>query len=875
MFDERMVRTKATEKAKLAAEREAATATRTTRSKAAAGGEPARTIRSKGPAPAVGSHSRTASAGPPKKIRSPTKSTNKKTLAATVAKKKSIKPKPPLTRGKDAAPELDDNDNDPEHDQLLTEPSPPTSPKSHERPSTLSPEDAPKSPPKSPESPARPPTPTSFSFPPPPPPLTTTTTTTTTNGGEGSTTTTTNDSTTTNDGTGSDSGGGGGNGTTTTTNDGGDGVDGGGGGKTVDDNDNTDDGSDVNGGSDDNGPKTMANPTRPGDMSLEGRNWAERNPGALRQPGKERSKGKELGAAEKATAKLKREGKSKAKENWEKDLAEFEAEVERVANELAKKHDKTYAVVRKALRGITTMAKERALNVQHAKVWALSKELNKDRPRGERLRAHEVAKLTKDHPPFQNMTKEEEKLLLEQYEEEKEAKDVGVRLNNASAAKDVTAFTQRVHRELNNLQKRTGAIGCLLISRSDVLDTLLPACVGPPDGMKFFPVIMRSTDNDFATNLEVNFNELRKTSTSLIADGFERATSHRTVIKYVEYDKLVAKYGVEIVGWPESVPFKSPSDLNKNELLRPLYDALMNGSCQWERMSDARKKEHGEAVAAKPPKEKTPAASSTKKRQRSATAGVDGEAPKPKRIKLADLTPKQLKAHMRKRERRHKRRQQGRHHGVEVSGIASDSDTVTDYSNEDDNDEEEEEEDDSKRKGKGKGKAKDDDEYSDGEGAKAKKVGGSKAKGKKHVRSEDEDEDEVPEKKTAKKSKKAGVKSKEFVEDSDEESLPENGLGPRPLPPLIFFLFVHLAAVRALTKDARPDLKRKLKERAKAAHSKDPAAPAASTSTAPVASTSRLPAPSTQPVASTSRLPPSLTEIAGYKSGSESDKSDG
>ncbi|KAJ7165244.1 hypothetical protein C8R46DRAFT_1220376 [Mycena filopes] len=684
-------------------------------------------------------------------------------------------------------------------------------------------------------------------------------------------------------------------------------------------------------------PKTIADPTKPADVSLEGRTWAERNPNAIKQPGKEREKGKDkqVGAAEKATLKLKRKVKVDAKEAWEKELAEFEAEVDKRAGEMAKTHNKTYSEVRKALRGVTTMAKEHAQNVQHAKVWALSKEINKDRPRGERLRAHEVAKLTKTHPPFMNMTQEEERLLLDEYEEEREKKDVGVRLNDAAAAKDVTAFTKRVDHELNNLQKRTGAIRCLLIGRSDVSDTLLPACVGPEDGMCFFPLIMRTTNNDFATKwdhftvnrdritLDANFNELCKTCTSMISEGFERATGSKTVIKYVEYDKLVLKHGVELVGWPESVPFKSPSDLNRIELLRPLYDALMNDSCRWEKMSEVRKTEHAAAVASKPAKAKTMEGSGKRKRGEAA----DGDTPKKKRTKLSDLTKRQRIQHARKIERRHKRHQRARHHGAEITGIASDSDTDTNYGDLSGSDTE-------KEKEKEKGNAK------------------TKTKGKGKDNDENEGDDDVPPPRNLKRAKKSAVKSSEFVEDTDDDELPR---GPGPLCPdrsssssgsesederpslnLPFSAKPNkgIRLAKALAKEMRQAEKKKQKQRRLSSNrspsksprksglkhvAKRPGAPssgqpAASSNGAPanaqppasssgptpttsnaqpvaspsrlqpgsiclppgwpfvnqpVASTSRL--PPTQPVASTSRLPPALTQIGGYDSGTDDD----
>lgn len=159
--------------------------------------------------------------------------------------------------------------------------------------------------------------------------------------------------------------------------------------------------------------------------------------------------------------------------------------------------------------------------------------------------------MLKEEPSYQNLTEEEEALLLMEFEESRGVKKSGTRLSNAAAARDVTAFTKRIEKEVTEflrdgcksdileqlqlLLKRTGAVGFCAIGRSDVADTIRPACVGPPvEALQYFTRIMHTTSDQFAlrfdhytvnrlnAGLELSGQALRTTCTSLIGDGLGR-----------------------------------------------------------------------------------------------------------------------------------------------------------------------------------------------------------------------------------------------------------------------------------------------------------------------------------------------------------------
>ncbi|KAL1740422.1 hypothetical protein HDZ31DRAFT_25491, partial [Schizophyllum fasciatum] len=49
--------------------------------------------------------------------------------------------------------------------------------------------------------------------------------------------------------------------------------------------------------------------------------------------------------------------------------------------------------------------------------------------------------------------------------------------------------------------------------------------------------------------------------------------------------KVVAKYGVELEGWPAGVPFKNPGQIHRVDELDTLCDAIRTGVCYWKVLS--------------------------------------------------------------------------------------------------------------------------------------------------------------------------------------------------------------------------------------------------------------------------------------------------
>ncbi|KAJ7748994.1 hypothetical protein B0H16DRAFT_1725379 [Mycena metata] len=584
-------------------------------------------------------------------------------------------------------------------------------------------------------------------------------------------------------------------------------------------------------------PSIVANPHAvPGAaLILDGASWSARNPDDPAQPPPKQQKKVELTEAEKAELRLKRELKAKAKEAYQDEIAAFEKEMTDRAEELAKRFEKKPANVKQDLRGKTSLAHQRSATLHNAKLWRFSKEINADREPGEKIKPPELQRLLKEAPEYQDMTEEEEALLLQEHAEHKGVKKSGTRLNNAASSRDCSAFARRIEIEATLLYRRTGALAFLTIGRSDVNDTIHPLVVGAPEAMEYFPRVLHTTNEQFAlrfdnwgcnkdaVGVDLTYSRLRRECTMMITDGLERKVNKRVEMRYKDYDRFILDHGFELQGWPESVEFMCPSDLGTVERLRPLYDALISGSCRWERLTPEKRKEIEAALPSKPKKtsgkKSGKAASSKRKRDDDDDDDEvdedsdDGRA-KPKkrrRTNLKDYTTEERADHKRKMERDKKARQRKK---LREEG--------------------KEEQEKPKKKSSGT---------------------------KKRTRSEDSD-DEPPAKKS-KSSVKRKIVSRPTIDDTDDDANANEGYSPDEKAKALKRLSRRRGASARLPSPA-PNKNYALLKSLAADSRKKGASASKSTSTSKSGSTSKS--------VSTSKLPKSLSTIFNEYEGSEEEE---
>ncbi|KAJ7018315.1 hypothetical protein C8F04DRAFT_1199099 [Mycena alexandri] len=673
-------------------------------------------------------------------------------------------------------------------------------------------------------------------------------------------------------------------------------------------------------------------------VTLEGALWKDRSGSAPTQPERERPPQPKLTDAEKNEAALKKQLSLDTKERFEREVADWDRKMDEKAEELSKVFDKTAADIKKALRGKSNLVTERAHNLQNAKIWKFAKEVNAGRPAGTKLKAPALNEMLKKDGRYDDMTQEEQDGLLAEFLEHRGLKKSGTRLSNAAAARDVTAFTSRIDKELQLLQKRTGAIGFCVVARSDVHDTLRPACVGTEEARSFFTHILHTTDAQFAIKFDnfgvskesagggLKFEFLRSQSIQMIGQGLERAAGAKANMKYADYDDILTDFGVELVGWPEGVEFLPPSVLGTVEKLRPLYDALVAGSCRWEKMMPSRVEEHKAAVASKSKtgkKERRDKGLTREEaremREEEAKKKGKGKTGAGAKKKRSTMTPEELEDHLRTLNREKKRCQRARKAGKEVpapSGKSSKSatakksrSTVSD-SSEDDRDTDRDTDpdtdpDDNKDQGEDewvpftarKRKAADGEKESGG-GKKRKVVnsgdeseeegqgGGKKRRGKRKAAESDGSDDKEG------GGGKQKTKKARLDHDSDDSDTSDSDVPSSPVrAPLPFSARRNPKLVWAekMAKESRRDRKRKAralrKKQAaiqnalsplKSPRSKGPRPipkPAFKGAAGGTASHGGGTGPTFTPGASTSQLPKalSLTQIDGYQSGEESE----
>ncbi|KAJ7865804.1 hypothetical protein B0H13DRAFT_1898424, partial [Mycena leptocephala] len=140
----------------------------------------------------------------------------------------------------------------------------------------------------------------------------------------------------------------------------------------------------------------------------------ERRP-SPKNPVRERVKAPQ-GEAEKASQKERKKQRAEEDEAYQIALANFDLEMDVKAEEIAEKFHKT-----------STMSR-------HC-------------PAGEKHPLRDLQKMVREDPRFQNMTDKDEEALIVEFEARPDKKVVGTCLSNAAAARNVTAFTKRIHHE--------------------------------------------------------------------------------------------------------------------------------------------------------------------------------------------------------------------------------------------------------------------------------------------------------------------------------------------------------------------------------------------------------------------------------------------
>ncbi|KZV92757.1 hypothetical protein EXIGLDRAFT_768677 [Exidia glandulosa HHB12029] len=297
-----------------------------------------------------------------------------------------------------------------------------------------------------------------------------------------------------------------------------------------------------------------------------------------------------------------------------KDLArDLHAELDRIVLALradvariAKEFNRSEAWVRSQLFGGSKSARflraVRKTRLYDAYVHFRAKELNADRPEGEKLKLPEIKEtISRERRNYKNRPAEEQARWMAEYEAHKESQARDKRINRKGEQLDAASSLKRASVELETLATRTGVRALLIAVRSDILFTMGPYVFCDDSVEKFLGVALGKTPDQIARAMEMwsihgpsglaaapsNAAELKNEVSSLVQAKLDDIAAQRYPVNtpnikmnYKSYESaIVARHGVQLRGW--DVPMKAPGTLNMDDV-RKVYNGLINQNIYWE-----------------------------------------------------------------------------------------------------------------------------------------------------------------------------------------------------------------------------------------------------------------------------------------------------
>ncbi|KAI6015474.1 hypothetical protein PISMIDRAFT_111849, partial [Pisolithus microcarpus 441] len=275
---------------------------------------------------------------------------------------------------------------------------------------------------------------------------------------------------------------------------------------------------------------------------------------------------------------------------------ELEAKVQVIATTHNVMHEK----VKKLLGSHKYYRNPHSTQLANAIIHDKAHEVNEGRARGDKLSLQQIRDLAKVDPKYQEMTQDEKDELLCALTKYRALKNTSVRATNSASACDVQLTLEHIFKILDGLALQTGLYVCLFATRGHVYDSSQPFWYGMDNVMDFWEDVMnvepdelvrkleqwacmqgksKSTNNCIASLLQTSRSATQWRACSVIAKKKIR-------INFINFEVAIKeKYGIDLLGWLEGVPFQSPCAITSAENLWTLHDALKAGTCHWAYMS--------------------------------------------------------------------------------------------------------------------------------------------------------------------------------------------------------------------------------------------------------------------------------------------------
>ncbi|KAH7904823.1 hypothetical protein BJ138DRAFT_978571, partial [Hygrophoropsis aurantiaca] len=332
--------------------------------------------------------------------------------------------------------------------------------------------------------------------------------------------------------------------------------------------------------------------------------WAARNPGRPVIP--TRDPLPRLSDAQKASRKIAAEQRERHAKSLQDAAVKLVEEHNQKIKELARAHSVTEKHVKDLVGSHSHFHSTRQPQVLNALMHAKAKELNENRTIGNKYKLSEIREIAKEEQ--RTLTAEQKEQVIQDLLQHRETQRTGVRANNAAAARDALSSVEKVTKELEAIYERTGVCSTLFVTRSHVNDTFHTSWFATNnDGLDFWEDVMHLRPDDISRHYEQwacaigkskdSLENMQKEAIKLITTGLNFTTGKSIRMNYLNYDVgIVEAHKVKLVGWPDGVPFMTPSNIGTVGEVRKLRDALKSGTCHWKNLTQRESDLHTEEL---------------------------------------------------------------------------------------------------------------------------------------------------------------------------------------------------------------------------------------------------------------------------------------
>ncbi|KAJ7612797.1 hypothetical protein DFH06DRAFT_1344884 [Mycena polygramma] len=289
-------------------------------------------------------------------------------------------------------------------------------------------------------------------------------------------------------------------------------------------------------------------------------------------------------------------------------LQEYFAERDVKAKELAKASGRSEKFILQVMQNGVKYTNKRAPSLKNAIAHRLSKQAKE---RGEDSNVLDVQLTGAEYEAYkQSLSKTEKDELIAELEEDRKTKAHGVRATNRAAAVDATQTSHQAGRVLFDLHERTGVRGFAMFTRGNIDDSAQPSFVDSGDARDFFQEVFQISYLDIVRRFEMwstnkskterkDLDAARKEIGGFVRRTLRKATGEELLKMAWCEDRykvdIVHRFGVELAGWPTSVPIMPLSKIHAREL-REILDKVRRGGIHWVVLTAEQREEVAEEV---------------------------------------------------------------------------------------------------------------------------------------------------------------------------------------------------------------------------------------------------------------------------------------